>query len=177
LGEQVTGYTFTDVEVPKEPEPDAVPPTVDVEYPCIVCGRESGPYGGRGRKPRRCPEHKGRTVSAPRVKGTNASLAAEATEALVQLNGFAAVGAMMIGYHATAGAIAERETLFREQAYSALLTDPALCRTILKGGTTSGKVALVIAYTMFIGGVAPYTISEYRERKAEKVSAIQDEDS
>jgi hypothetical protein len=84
---------------------------------------------------------------------------------------------MMIGYHATAGAIAERETLFREQAYNALLTDPALCRTILKGGTTSGKVALVIAYTMFIGGVAPYTISEYKERKAEKVSAIQDEDS
>jgi hypothetical protein len=75
---------------------------------------------------------------------------------------------MMTGYHATASALAEREEAFREQAYAALVTDPALCRMILRAGTTSGKVSLIIAYAMLGAGVAPTAIMEYKSKQLMK---------
>lgn len=151
---------------------DAIPPVLDIEYPCDVCGREAGPYSGRGRKPRKCPEHKRNSnSSAPKTRGNNAVLAGQAVDALCQLNAFAGIGLMMTGYHATAGALAEREEAFREQAYAALVTDPTLCRMILRAGTTSGKVSLIIAYAMLGAGIAPTAILEFKTKKAMKEEA------
>lgn len=154
---------------------DAIPPVADVEYPCEVCGKESGPYKGRGRKPKRCPEHKrggasGSTSGNARTRGSSAVLAGQAVDALCQLNSFAGIGLMMTGYHATASALAEREEAFREQAYAALVTDPALCRMILRAGTTSGKVSLIIAYAMLGAGVAPTAIMEYKMKQMSNAS-------
>lgn len=145
---------------------DAIPPVTDVEYPCDVCGREAGPYSGRGRKPKKCPEHKrGKASNTPKTRGNNAVLAGQAVDALCQLNAFAGVGMMMTGFRATASALADREEVFREQAYAALVTDPALCRMILRAGTTSGKVSLLIAYAMLGAGIAPTAIEEYKAKK------------
>jgi len=151
---------------------DAIPPVADVEYPCDVCGKEAGPYSGRGRKPRKCPEHKrGTSSSTPKTRGNNAVLAGQAVDALCQLNAFAGVGLMMTGYRATASALADREEAFREQAYAALVTDPALCRMILRAGTTSGKVSLIIAYAMLGAGIAPTAIVEYKSKQLLKEQA------
>lgn len=55
-------YEETDVPegvqdmLPEMPSDD-VPPVSDFEYSCEVCGVELT-YGGRGRKPKRCAEHK-----------------------------------------------------------------------------------------------------------------------
>lgn len=159
---------FTTVPRPEDTNSDEIPTLDIIEYPCEVCGREAGPYSGRGRKPKYCSDHKRNknTSSTPRVKGTNAGLAAQATEALVQINNMAAVGLMVMSYPETAGAISDRETTFREQTYNALLTDPGLCRTILRAGTTSGKAALAIAYGMFFTSLAPVAVMEFKERRA-----------
>lgn len=168
----MTDTMFEEIDIPQ----DSVPHASDVEYPCVECGREAGPYSGRGRKPTRCPEHKKTSTrsKAPGTKGSNATLAEQATEALWQINGMAAFLAMLSGFQMTGAAIQEREEAFRQQCYAALLTDPNMCRTILKAGTNSSKVALVACYGMFAAGVVPTLMMEMRMRKEAKLAAQAD---
>lgn len=96
----------------------------------------------------------------------NDALAESAADLLAQLNGLLAMGAMTIGFTDTASTIAERNDAFKLQAIEALKTDPALCKQILKAGSTSGKVALILAYGMMAASVIPTGIVEYRDKKA-----------
>lgn len=166
-------YVFEDAEVP-----DTIPPTTDVEYPCEVCGRESGPYGGRGRKPKRCAEHKkSPTRSSVKVTGAPANLAAQAAGVLEQLNGIMAVACMAMGFNGTASAIAAHNDTFKEQAHQALLTDPDLCRLILKGGVKSAKVSLGLAYVGLGIAVIPVANEEMKMKKAAKAAQREAEDA
>jgi hypothetical protein len=163
----VTMTDFVDADIP---EMDTVPET-EVEYKCKVCGREAGPYGGRGPKPKLCPEHKkvgSKSTGAPRVSGTIANQAAQATAVLSQLNGMIAIGAMAMGLFETGSSIGAANDLFEKQAYEALLTDPELCKLILKGGVKSGKLALGIAYAGMGMTVVPTAVNEMKEKKAER---------
>lgn len=156
---------FEDVEIPQ----DSIPETDSVEYPCEVCGREAGPYVGRGRKPKYCTEHrKSRSASGPRVKGANDALARQATESLVQLNALISMGLTLLGYYSTAGQIVANEEGFRVQVHNALLTDPKLAASIARAGTTSGKVALIMAYGMLGVKVGPVLVLEHKEIKASR---------
>lgn len=159
---------FADAVIP----PDTIPVTSDVDYPCRECGKESGPYGGRGPKPKYCPDHKkGTRTASPRagkVTGAPANLAAQATGVLVQLNGMMALGLMALGFIDTAGAIAGANGTFEEQAYQALTTDPELCKLILKGGVKSAKISLGLAYVGMGVAVVPTAIVELKEKKADR---------
>lgn len=159
----MTVLDFTDAVIP-----DTVPDLSDIEYPCSVCGEESGPYGGRGRKPTKCSKHKKATSgnSSPRVTGNAQNLAAQATGVLVQLNGMIALGISALGLFQTGGAIASANEQFEAQAYQALLTDPELCKLILKSGGKSAKLSLLIAYGGMGMTVGPTAVMELKERKA-----------
>lgn len=153
---------------------DTIPDVVDVEYPCEKCGREAGPYRGRGRKPKVCQECKPKRSSgqgAPRVTGTNANLAAQASEVLSQLNSFMALGAAAMKLFGTSGAIASYDDTFKSQAYAALVTDPELCRFILKGGVKSAKLTLLMAYGGMAVAVAPTAIMEVKGIQAARKEA------
>jgi len=152
---------------------DETPPQ-EFEYSCVVCGTEIF-YGGRGRKPKYCDEH--RTGNSPnkestrhktKVTGGPAQLAAQATEALIQVNGLVSILLMVFKMPMTASAIAVANDAFRESTYAALLTDQELCRTILKAGTTSGKIALLISYAMLAAAVVPVGILEFIENQKAK---------
>lgn len=151
---------------------DSVPETIDVEYPCEKCGREAGPYSGRGRKPKICSECKPRRTTksnVPKVTGATANLAAQATEVLSQLNAMIAVGCMAVKMFGTARAIGDYDDTFKAQAHAALITDPELCKFILKGGVKSAKITLALAYGGMAMSVAPTAVSEVRlmrERRA-----------
>lgn len=150
---------------------DEAPPQSDVEFPCRICGREAGPWKGKGRKPTLCADHKRGTASTVKSKqttpgNTNAKLAAQAADALDQMNGLVAFVAAMASWENTGEAIQTGRPTFRDQAYEALLTDPELCRTILRGGVMSGRVALIMAYGMFGVSVAPVALMEARMKKA-----------
>jgi hypothetical protein len=159
---------FADAVIP----PDTIPATSDVDYPCRECGKESGPYGGRGPKPKYCIDHKkgsrGASPRAGKVTGAPANLAAQATGVLVQLNGMMALGLMALGFIDTAGAIAGANGTFEEQAYQALMTDTELCKLILKGGVKSAKISLSLAYVGMGVAVVPTAVNEMREKKAER---------
>ncbi len=150
-------------------ELDSVPPMDDIEYPCEVCGREAGPYGGKGPKPKKCPDHKRQTRSTGSTRKTNNdALAAQASAVLEQLNGVVAVMAMAVGFNMTASAIAANNDAFRENAYEALKTDPDLCKLICKGGVKSGKLALGLAYGAFGTQVVPVAMTEFKQKKEER---------
>lgn len=172
----MTTIAFADADVDDIPM-DTAPELSDVEYPCQVCGREAGPYGGRGRKPTRCDEHKKNPVKAGRVTGKSADLANQATAVLVQVNGLLAMGCMATGLFKTASAIGQVNPTFEEQARAALMTDPDLCRLILKTGAKSAKFSLGLAYVGMGIAVGPVAAMELREKataRAERKAAEQD---
>lgn len=104
--------------------------------------------------------------AAPKMaKIGNETLAAQATEVLLQLNGVIAIGAMTFGLSDTASAIVAREEGFKEQVYQALLPDPALCRRILKVQGTGGILSLIAAYLMLGVAVAPVAAEEIRTKR------------
>ena len=151
------------------PPKDDAPPNADVEYPCKICGKEAGPYGGRGRKPVYCPEHKkgNKGSGNKRALTSNDAKARAAASALVQVHGLVAMGLMVTGFPETASSLSEvTQAGFEERAYEALLTDPALCATILKAGTTSGRMSLLIAYAMLAGAVVPTAWQEVKAKRA-----------
>lgn len=159
-------------------ELDTIPPMDDVEFPCQfnigggICGREAGPYAGRGQKPKYCVDHKKNKGSTARGVGnrktSNDALAAQASAVLEQLNGVIAIAAMAMGFNQTASAIANGNEAFRETAFEALRTDPELCKLISKGGVKSGKVALGIAYASFGTQVVPVAVGEFKQKREER---------
>lgn len=162
----MTTMTFEDVVMP----PDSVPDLSDVEYPCRVCGKEAGPYGGRGPKPKLCSEHKKTSTggTSKKVSGAPANQAGQAAKVLSQLNRMLGIGAMAMGLFETASAIADANPTFEEAAYEALLTDSELCKMILKGGVKSAKVSLGLAYVGMGTVVVPTAVNEIRVKKAER---------
>ena len=162
---------FIDAAVPDGvfEAPDSAPPLANVEYPCKGCGKEAGPYSGRGRKPVHCKECKPRRSTAsgtPKVSGSAANLAAQATAVLVQLNGMIALGVAAVGMFGTGRAIADANSMFEQQAYAALSTDPEFCKMILKSGAKSAKLSLALAYGGLGMAVGPVAIQELKEKKA-----------
>ena len=161
-----------DVQVPRDTTPD----TEGVEYPCEVCGRDAGPYGGRGRKPRFCPDHKtARKTSEGGRRRATSSLVEAATDKLVYLNGLLAMGALLFGYPRTAGAFAASEDVFRVYVADALASDDKLCRTIVKTGQMSGGIGLAIAYGTLGANIVPIAMAEYRDKQAERENTIEGE--
>jgi hypothetical protein len=165
------------LEMVDVPIPDESPNTDSpFEYACEVCGKELY-YGGRGRKPKFCDEHKGGGKGATTRKSTarNDALAFEAAAALSQLNALIGLGLLVpavpwmgdnpLFLPHTAVAIAHADEGFNAQAYAALQTDPALCKMILRVGSASGKIALIVAYGMLATAVVPIGVEEYKERK------------
>lgn len=151
------------VAVPDEVPEDLAPDTGS-DLRCSVCGKELV-YSGRGRKPTKCEEHRKSSSGSTRKSVSNDKLAAQATDSLMALNSLACMGIMFAGFQRTASAIAERDDAFREQAYSALLTDPALCRVILRGGAVSARLSLAIAYGTLGAAVAPVALTEFKEKR------------
>lgn len=174
----MTAPAFVDAEA-YIPPMDEVPDLADVQYPCRVCGREAGPYGGRGPKPKLCAEHKtttGKGNKTPRVTGNAQNLAAQATGVLVQVNSMLAMLIAGLQLFGTASAISAANEGFESAAYQALLTDPELCKTILKGGAKSAKMSLAIAYGGMAMSVVPTAAMELKERKAAKDAAKEEEE-
>lgn len=179
----MSALSLEDVPVRAVPHINGLPPLIpddapDVsgmpEFSCETCGKELH-YGGRGRKPKYCDEHK-RSTTTRSSGGTtsNEKLASAALDILVQANNLCGMGLMLMQMPRTASAIAMREDPFRVQALEALKADPALCKMILKAGATSGKAMLFMAYGMLAISIAPVAFEEIKERRAAKADSSED---
>lgn len=157
--------TVNTVDIPTDEGKDLAPESTH-EHSCIVCGKELH-YAGRGRKPRYCEEHKkgGNRTGAPRKTG-NETLAAQATETLMMGNTLIAIGLRAGKMPLTAEALEIAKDGFREQVYLSLMADPALCRTILKGGSAGARVSLILAYASLASIIVPTAMMELQVRRA-----------
>lgn len=170
---------FQATTIPGYTVPDEVPDFAEygVEQ-CEKChSRPKKAYGGRGPRPKFCDECASTKTSgstgSPKVKGKNAALAAQATTALMTLNGFMALGLVIAQLPQTAAKAREEFTResFEDTIYNALLLDPELSAWICRGGVKSGKVALIIGYLLAGAAVAPTLLVELREKKADRLYA------
>lgn len=163
----------TDVVIPDANATDAP------DYACKVCGLPLT-YAGRGRKPEYCDEHrKGARKSSDKVgkpNATNLRLAEQAADVLRQYNDMLAGGLYVGGMRETASDLAAKNDAFRDQVCRALVTDPALCRSIINAGQKSARGSLIFAYLVLGFGIAPTAVTEFKARReAKKVDEIPDE--
>jgi hypothetical protein len=174
---------FETTTIPGYGPPDAVPdfPEYGVEQ-CERChARPKKTYSGRGPRPKFCDDcaSSGKTAgsSAPKVKGKNAALAAQATQSLMTLNGFMALGLTIAQLPSTSAKFREEFTResFEDTIYNALLLDPELCAFICRGGVKSGKIALIIGYALASAAVAPTLMVELRDKKADRLAREEEE--
>lgn len=159
------------------PVPDVGPdfPDLNVEYPCqhILpngerCNHEAGPYGGRGRKPKWCPEHKPTRSSATGKRaGANNVQAQAALDALVNMHNMGAMGLMVVGMGNTANAILGTEEGFRAQMLPQLQANPKRCAQILRAGAGASEAGFWTAYAMFAAAVVPTAKQEIDVKRAE----------
>lgn len=156
--------------------PDEMPPlTNEPEFACEICGVELI-YSGRGRKPKRCDDHKRNNTRRNSIPaGSNDKLAAMATDVLCQVNGIFAMGAAFMTLFRTAGAVNDRDEVFRVQTYEALKTDVALCKKIVSAGSKSAIFSLIVAYGMLAASVAPVALEELKEKREKRLAEQEDE--
>jgi hypothetical protein len=156
---------------------DSIPPVSDIEFPCVVCGQEAGPYSGRGRRPSRCAEHKqgAKTKTVPADGGEklvgNEKLAAQAADMLCQIDGMLAFGAQIVGLTDTANTIMEADEAFKQRVTAALVNSPKTARKIMQMGSKAGDTALLVAILLHIGTIAPVFYGEVKTKRAEKLAA------
>lgn len=160
---------------------EAIPFTSDITdsgLACETCGKPLE-YGGRGRKPKYCDEHKaGRAATPRKASKRNDALAEEAAEVLNQINGLVGIGLLIapkpFRMPQTAKALEERSDRFKEAAVDALKANPDLARSIARAGGVSGSAGLVIAYGVLAASLAPVAMNEWkgnmRERKGESAN-------
>jgi hypothetical protein len=151
-------------------------PDLNVDYPCqhILpngerCNKEAGPYGGRGRKPRFCSEHKPTrgTASVGRRAGANAVQAQAALDALVNMHTMGAMGLAVVGMSNTANAVFGTEEGFRAQMLPQLQANPKRCAQILRAGAGASEAGFFAAYAMFAAAVIPVAKQELDVKRSE----------
>lgn len=164
-------FTTTDIPVDESPAMSNGSPDFDVAYPGST---PDAPYGFKdnGEPYRRRPSGAGGTRKANGGKGrgnmpASESQARSAAALLGQLNTIIGFSLASLGLPATGAQLAANNDVFVEQAYSALLTDPGLCRKIMGAGAQSGKAALVMAYGMLAISVVPVATAEVKARRVE----------
>lgn len=170
---------YEDIEPPESDyaidEGEISPAYIDPD--ALVC-RECGKaliYGGRGRKPKYCDEHKKSRGGASKPRGVaSGSDAAIAAEVLTQVNNLIAITLMspLVKLPVTGEALSDASEGFKPKAQAALAQSPALAKAIARAGGISGSAALVLAYgqlAMMITPIATMEMGGRRETRSESV--------
>lgn len=163
MGASDLSAIVADLEIGEAPESFGdVPP----EYACEVCGTELT-YGGRGRKPRFCDEHKparGTSTGSGRKSSKDVEAAVSSLNQVYTLlqMGLGLLGANLAG-DALEASIPKLEKGNREH----LTNDPELAKRIAEMGKTGGRYAFFSAQVLTIGPVLFLAYSELAQRRAE----------
>ena len=144
-------------------------------YACEACGSVLR-YSGRGRKPKLCNATNGGNESCYATRkgktarvGSGTALAERAATVLITGNEMLSFAFTTLSLPETGGALAlgTAEPAFRAMVVDGLTMNPGLCRKILRGGSESGSMVLILAYAMLGMRVIPVATDEIRRRRSE----------
>jgi hypothetical protein len=156
-------YVFADDEAP-----DADPPqssgTMDLS--CEVCGVPLI-YGGRGRKPRFCEDHKpARSASIPRGSS-------DVAQALAVMDGMYTMLSMLLTVASPNALVMFRQQVPMLQERNAVFfaADKNLCKSVCKVGSKGGKTAFVSSNVLAVAPVLAVAVGDMRARSQVKAQA------
>lgn len=145
------------------PNDDVTPAGDDNVSHCRVCGTGIDHlYGGRGKRPVLCEDHKKDTaskISSGTRGNTNAKLAADAIDDAYSM---VALGLMFFAPGAASVLAASREGQ-KEKNLAFLSKDPELCKAINKVGKTGGRFAFFASQAMLLAPVVILATTEMRQ--------------
>lgn len=160
------GMTFTINDIPPSDPNGADDPIVSDDPSCVVCGTPLA-YGGRGRKPKYCEEHKAQGSSTPRASsGRRSPRDVEAAmAALASIHTSLEFGMMIVAGDAALAFSAQRDALdLRNRGI--LEADPKLAKRLATAASKGGGPALVLSHLIAIAPAAGITFSKIKDGRA-----------
>lgn len=154
----VDDFVFTDDEVDPDPSPQ---PSQTTDLACEVCNRPLV-YGGRGRKPRFCDDHKP-TRSANVPRGSS-----DVAQALAVMDGMYTMLSMLLMTVSPNALQAWRQQVPTLQERNAVFfaADKNLCKSVNRVGSKGGKSAFVASNAVAIAPVVAIAVTDMRTRTA-----------
>jgi hypothetical protein len=167
LSELPTSNGTPNVTITVDDLPMETPTIVEPEYSCQTCGKALV-YGGRGRKPRYCDEHK-RGGNTTKIGARNAagSDVIRAVAALEMAYGLMRTGFMMIGAVNAASDLGRAIPQLSASNMEYLSQDKELTRAINKMGKVSGRSGFILTHILTLGPIAIGGTLEAREMIAQ----------
>jgi hypothetical protein len=160
MTETVSDLSKLAAETVPIPEDDAAP-----EYACEVCGKELQ-YGGRGRHPRFCEEHKPRSASSISTRKSSAKGdVAAALSAMDMMYDLLGMGLLMVGAHDALDLFKESRPQLKEKNEAYLSNDAALAKSLAKLGRTGGRYAFATAQVATVGPVLVLAAGEVTQKR------------
>ncbi len=147
-------YVFADDEAL-----DVDPPQPSTDLSCEVCGTPLV-YGGRGRKPRYCDDHKpARSASIPRGSS-------DVAQALAVMDGMYTMLSMLLTVASPNALIMFRQQVPMLQERNAVFfaADKNLCKSVCKVGSKGGKTAFISSNAIAIAPVIAVAVGDMRAR-------------
>lgn len=170
-------FTVADIP-PSSPADDADTPITSTDLTCEVCGTPLL-YGGRGRKPKFCDEHKQQsTSSGTRRRSSNRDVDA-AMAALGSAHSSLSFLLMLMAGDAAVAWEANRPAL-DERNRGILEADPKLAKRLATAASKGGGPALVLSHLIAVApaaGIAYGKVRAVRQDKAKPTSGDVDPQS
>lgn len=167
--------SFTVADIPPADPVDTAPSNGSAgAYTCEVCGTPLT-YGGRGRPPTRCADHKRAGSSSGGTTARRSSRDVDAAMAALNASHTSlSFLLMMLAPDAATAWEAGRPSL-DDRNRRILEADPALAKRIATAASKGGAGALVISHLIAVAPAAVIAGSKYRTARAERVAAAEQE--
>lgn len=170
--------TFSVASIPEDAAPMDTAPADPISEPagyyCEVCGVPLS-YGGRGRPPKRCAEHKSSKSSGSSSRGGGRRSTRDVDAAMAALDAAhtsLTFGLMLLSPTAAAEWEQGRPKL-NERNQLILESDPALAKRIASMAAKGGSTALILNHLIALVPVLGIARGEMRERALVKKAARQ----
>lgn len=167
--------SFTVSDIPPADPVDTAPSNGSAgAYACEVCGTPLA-YGGRGRPPTRCADHKRSSGSSGGATARRSTRDVDAAMAALNASHTSLSFLLMMVAPDAASAWESGRPSLDDRNRRILEADPALAKRIATAASRGGAGALVISHLIAIAPAAVIAGSKYRTARAERAAMIADE--
>lgn len=158
---------FTDAKIPDDSPPG------EGMLTCDVCGT-TFEHTGRGRKPKTCPEHRGKTTATASSSSSRRTVSKDVESAIAVLDGAYSAGQLGLMMFSPNAAVAWTNSIpeLQKQNRVTLAGDPNLCKSICRMGERTGKAAFFLSHVMAVIPVALVLREDFIEARKNRPAKV-----